>query len=193
MYAVDSTSPEADLKEVRSLINNAIKPYNLENGRTRIGLLTYSKSPRTIVNFPGIDRAGFSLATDLVEHTSGARDVIQVLSFIKKSFFQQNNVRKNARKLVVLFISGYRAISNLPAVESALRSLNESGIGYVIISIAGSGTDVANLKKSAGAYGTILHNIRSEELPDALPFIVKAGAQKEGKHLRFLIIGFNSI
>ena len=193
MYAVDSTSPETDLREVRSLINNAIKPYNLENGRTRMGLVTYSLSSRTIVNFPGIDRAGFSLATDLVEHTSGERDVLQVLNIIKESFYQKNNLRRNARKLVVLFINGNRAIPKVLAFELALRSLNESGIGYVIVIVGGSGSNIANLKPSAVTYGTFMHYIRSEELPDALPFIVKAGAQREGKQFSFLQSGFNSL
>ena len=173
---------ESDLKGVRNLIINATKPYNLENGTTRVGLLTYGGAmPRHIVKFPGTDRAGFSLATDLVEHTPGEGNIVEVLNLIKNSVYKGSNLRENAKKLVVLFMNGNRAIPNLPTVESTLRSLNESNIGYVLVIVGGLSADAANLKTSAGKYGTAVHKRRPEELPDVLSFVIKAGLQRKGK------------
>ena len=183
---MDTTSTENDLKGVRNLIINAIKPYNLENGTTRVGLLTYGSAvPKQIVTFPSTDRAGFSLATDLVEHTPGEGNIVEILNVIKISVFEDSNLRRNARKLVVLYVNGNHGITNLPAVESTLRSLNESNIGYVIVIVGSLSADAAKLKKSAGKYGTVVFRRRPEELPDVLPFIIKAGLQKKGE--RFLI------
>ena len=182
MYAVDTSSTENDLKGVRNLIINAIKPYNLENGTTRVGLLTYGGAmPRHIVKFPGTDRAGFSLATDLVERTPGEGNIVEILNLIKNSIFKESNLRKNAKKLIVLYVNGNRAILNLPTVESRLKSLNESNIGYVIVIVGSLSADAAKLKTSAGKYGTAVHRRRPEELPDVLPFIIKAGLQRKGK------------
>ena len=137
--------------------------------------------PKHIVKFPGTDRAGFSLATDLVEHTPGEGDMLEILNVIKSSFFKGTNLRANAKKLVVLYVNGNHDIPNLPTVESTLRSLNESNIGYVIVIVGSLSVDAANLKTSAGKYGTVVHRRRPEELPDVLPFIIKAGLQRQGK------------
>ena len=173
---------ESDLKGVRNLIINAIKPYNLENGTTRVGLLTYgSPVPKHIVKFPGTDRAGFSLATDLVEHTPGEGNIVEVLNLIKNSVYKGSNLRENANKIVVLFMNGNRAIPNVSTVETKLKSLNESNIGYVLVIVGSLSADAAKVKKSAEKYGTVLHRSRPEELPDLLPFIIAAGLQRKGR------------
>ena len=182
MYAVDTSSTENDLKGVRNLIINAIKPYNLENGTTRVGLLTYGGGmPKRIVKFPGADKAGFSLATDLVEHKPGEGNIVEILNVIKSSVYKGNKLRRNAKRLVVLFVNGNHDIPNLPTVESTLRSLNESNIGYVIVIVGSLSADAANFKTSAVQYGTVVHRSRPEELPDVLPFIIAAGLQRKGK------------
>ena len=181
VYAVDTTSMENDLKGVRNLIINAIKPYNLENGTTRVGLLTYGgEMPKDIVKFPSTGKAGFSLATDLVEHTPGEGNIVKILNLIKDSVYKESNLRKNAKKLVVLYVNGNRGIPSLPTVQSTLKSLNESNIGYVIVIVGSLSADAAKLKTSAGKYGMVVHRSRPEELPDVLPFIIKAGLQKKG-------------
>ena len=144
--------------------------------------------PKHIVKFSGTDKAGFSLATDLVEHTPGEGNIVEILSLIKNSVYKGSNLRENAKKLIVLYVNGNRAIPNLPTVESTLRSLNESNIGYVIVIVGSLSVDAANLKTSAGKYGTVIHRRRPEELPDVLPFIIKAGVQKEGKKLQYFCI-----
>ena len=177
MYAVDSTSPESGLKEVRSFIRNAIKPYNLRSGETRADLITYGMQPRRL-SYSGIGKAGLSLASDLIEHTPGERDIVQTLNFIRNSLYKQDILRKNARKLVVLFVNGNRAIPNLPAIESTFKSLNASGIGYIVVIVNGPR---AMLAKAAGKHGTVVHSPQSDVLPDAYPFVIKAGFQAEGK------------
>ena len=184
VYAVDTTSMENDLRGVRNLIINGIKSYNLENGTTRVGLLTYGGAmPKDIVKFPSTDKAGFSLATDLVEHTPGEGNIVEILNLIKDSVYKESNLRKNVKKLVILYVNGNRPIPNLPTVESTLRSLNKSNIGYVIVIVGSLSADAAKLKTSAGKYGTVVHKRRPEELPDMLPFIIKAGMQRKGKKL----------
>ena len=148
--------------------------------------------PKHIVKFPGTDKAGFALATGLVEHTPGEGNIVEILNLIKNSVYKGSNLRENAKKLIVLYVNSNRAIPNLPTVESTLRSLNESNIGYVIVIFGSLSADAANLKTSARKYGTVVHKRRSEELPDALPFIIKAGLQKTGRKLwhllRFMLI-----
>ena len=147
-----------------------------------MSLLTYgSPVPKHIVKFPGTDSAGFALATDLVEHTPGEGHIVEILNLIKNSVYKESNLRENANKFIVLYVNGNHGTPNLPTVESTLRSLNESNIGYVIVIVGGLSADAANLKKSAGKYGTVVHRSRPEELSDVLPFIVKAGSEKKGR------------
>ena len=137
--------------------------------------------PKHIVKFPGTDRAGLSLATDLVEHSPGEGNIVDVLNLIKNSVYREGNLRKSAKKLVILYVNGNRAIPNLLAVESRLKSLNESNIGYVIVIVGSLSADAANLKTSAEKYGTVVHRSVAEELPDVLPSLIKAGVQKKGR------------
>ena len=182
VYAVDTTSMANDLMGIRNLVINTIKPYNLDNGTTRVGLLTYGgEMPKDIVKFPSTDKAGFTLATNVVEHKPGEGNVVKVLSLIQNSVYKGSNLRKNAKKLVVLYVNGNHPIPNLPTVESTLRSLNESNIGYVIVIVGSLSADAAKLKTSAGKYGMVVHRSRPEELPDVLPFIIRAGFQSKGK------------
>ena len=185
MYAVDTTLLENDLKEVRTLLNNAIKPYSLKNGNTRIGLVKYDVKSENIVNFPGIDKDGFSLATEFLEHAPGTRNIAQAFDYTKTSFFEQKDPRRNSRKLIVLFVNGKQAINNMAAVESSLKSLNESNIGYVIVHLGDLGSS-AVWANSFGKYGKVIHSIRSSALPEALRFIIHAGEQKEGMLIRLL-------
>lgn len=181
VYAIDTTSSDSDLKEIGRLIKNSIEPYNFANGgATRVGLVAYGISQRTMVKFPGIDKAGFSLAADLIGHTSGARDVIGALNFVKDSFFTPGQLRPNARKLIVSFVNGRKPLPNVAAIESSLKSLNDSGIGYVIVTIGMSQKDSADLRRIAANYGKVVQVARSADLPDSLRFIIEAGAQKEG-------------
>lgn len=180
---MDATTSDGDLKEVRKLINNAVKPYNIENGDTQVGLVSFGTKAEAIVKFPGVDKDGFSLAVDLVEHKRGERNIIQALQSIKGSFFQPSALRQNSRKLIVLFINAARPISDLQAFESTLKSLNDSDIGFAIVLVSGSKMLAAELRKSSGRYGRILQGVINADLPDSLQFIIDAGAQREGRSI----------
>ena len=187
VYAIDATSSNAALKEMKNLVNNAVRPLNIKNGDARVGLVSYGKDPTKIVDFANPDKAGLSLALDLIEQQTEERNTVKALQFIKDRYFTALSTRKQARKLIVLFTSGDQQSIDVSAVDAILKSLNTSDIGYVIINVGRTAVNAKDLMRVGTKYGKVVVRNTNRDIPDALPFVIESGKERPGKIIRSLL------
>ena len=186
VYAIDATSPTSNLKEMKNLVKNAVKPLNIENGDARIGLVSYGQAPMKLVDFANPDKAGLSLALDFIEHQNEERNTVKALRYIKDNYFTRPSRGNQARKLVVLFTSGEEKPKDLVAMDAMLKSLNSSDIGYVIVNVGGSAKYANELTNVGSRYGQVFIGKGNRDIPDALPTVIESGKQRTGKSLAIL-------
>lgn len=181
VYAIDATSPDLTLKEMKSLVNYAVRPLNIKNGDARIGLVSYGKEPIKIVDFANPDKAGLSLALDFIEQQTEKRNTVKAFQYIKDKYFTGPSTRKQARKLIVLFTTGGQEPIDVSAMDAMLKSLNTSDIGYVIINVGGTAMNAKYLTRIGTKYGKIVVGNSNRDIPDALPVVIESGKERLGK------------
>ena len=166
---------------MKKLVNNAVRPLNIKNGDARIGLVSYGKEPIKMVDFANPDKAGLSLALDLIEQQTEERNAVKALQYIKDKYFTGLSTRKQARKLIVLFTSGYQKSIDVSAVDAMLKLLNTSDIGYVIIKVEGTAVNARDLMRVGTKYGKVVVRNTNRDIPDALPIVIESGKERPGK------------
>ena len=186
VYAIDATSPKSNLKEMKSLVRNAVKPLNIKNGDARIGLVSYGKVPIKLVDFANPNKAGISLALDFIEHQNEEKNTVKVLRYVKDNYFTGPSTRNQARRLMVLLTSGDEKPSDILTIDSMLKSLNSSDIGYVIVNIGGSAKNANELTQVGTKYGKVVVGKGNRDIPDALPTVIESGKQRTGKSFAIL-------
>ena len=160
---------------MKRFIKKAVKPLDIDSGRTRIGLVEYGALPSSKMKLSQSSKSLLSLLLDSVRPTRGRKDPLRALKFIKDNYFTPLNPRKDVKKRIVLLMTERIDRNRIPEFGKTLKSLNESDIGYVIVHIGDRSEDARMLKKSGDKYGRIVLLDVDDSLPEVIPDVVQKG------------------
>ena len=163
------------LGEIKKFVTKSIRPFNVEEGNARFGLLQYGAKPLKLMDFGGSSKTRMSLLLDTLTQQNEESDPVKALQFIRPSFYGKQTLRQDALKTVVLLINGDKARLNRTEFELTFRSLNDSGINFVLVAIGRSGRMLADLKDRGSRYGFVHLLDTGSQLPRVIPDVVKPG------------------
>ena len=164
---------------MKRFINEAVKPLDMESGRTRIGLVEYGALPSSKMRLSQSSKSLLALLLDSVWPTRGSKDPVKALKFIKDNYFTPSSQREDAKKLIVLLMTEPVDRNRIPEFGKTLKSLNESGIGYVIVHVGDKSKDARMLKKAGDRYGKVVLLDVDDKLPEVIPDVVRKGKGKQ--------------
>ena len=159
---------------MKRFINEAILPLPIENGRSRASLIEYNTSVKPKVNFGQSSKPVLSLALDTIESKGSKKDIIQALEYARNVIFKPSEKRPAAKRVVVLLMEGDDKDPQYKNLEAILRKFNQEEIKYVIVDIGGSVEGGKKLKDIGGKYGRVVLINEPDELPDAIPVVLKS-------------------
>ena len=178
VYAIDSTIPTESFDELKTFVNEAVKPLYIEKENARIGLLKYGAKPVKLMDFKDSSETKMNLLMDTLTQQNENSDPVKALKFIQKSFYDKQKSREDAEKTIVLLINGERAQIDPKELEQTTKTLNSLGISYVFIVIGGSRNIRKELKGKGDRNGTVYLLGGSDKLPTVIPDVIKRGKGK---------------
>ena len=178
VYAVDETSPTESLHEMKNFVNEAVEPFDTEKGNARIALVKYGAKPSLLMDFSNSNKAEMNLLLDTLTPQREESNPIAAIKFIQESFFEKKKARDDAAKTLVMLINGDKTKQDLNELEGLLKSLNNLGVGYVLIITGGPSEVKQELKQIGERYGRVHLLDSSSQLPEVIPDVIKSGKGK---------------
>lgn len=183
VYVIDTSkdSPSTWLSNLQQYISNDLKGYNVSNKGVRVSVVKYADVAKVVLPLKeGISKDRTINAVRSLTISKGTRKVDNALKVVnEKVLTTANGARSNAKKLVILFMTGKSDPESLSSIDKNAQVLKGNG---ATITVIGLGTDLRKTDiKDIGSSDDTSIVVPYDNLPNVMSFISGILSELSGK------------